>query len=149
MSSVGLRTSYDQHMVIPNGVMRVTLTLDPVDVELLDRLAELEGSNRSAELRSMLGQLRPMLRQIVEALEAAMRTRDEFALEAGKVALSEFGELLPEVDRVQNAMLGALARLEGSAAARAASEPGPDPRSSNHGGHTPLTRGNENEDVPE
>lgn len=129
--------------------MRVTLTLDPIDVELLDRLAELEGSNRSAELRSMLGQLRPMLRGIVEALEAAMRTRDEFAQEAGKVALGEFGELLPEVDRVQNAMLGALARLEGSATARAASETGPDPRSSNHGGHTPLTRDNDSGDVPE
>lgn len=129
--------------------MRVTLSLDPVDVALIDRLAELEGSNRSAELRSMLGQLRPMLRQIVEALEAAMRTRDEFALEAGKAALGEFAELLPEVDRVQNAMLGALARLEGSAAARAVSETDQDPRPSNHGGHTPLTRGNENEVAPE
>lgn len=114
--------------------MRVTLALDPVDVDLLDRLATLEGSNRSAELRSMLRDLRPMLQQVVEALEAALRTRDEFSQAAGAVAAAELLELVPEVQRLQNVMLGSLARMEGAAAVRA-QQPAPDPRPSNHGGH--------------
>lgn len=114
--------------------MRVTLALDPVDVDLLDRLATLEGSNRSAELRSMLLDLRPMLQQVVEALEAALRTRDEFSQAAGAVAAAELLELVPEVQRLQNVMLGSLARMEGAAAVRAQQHPS-DPRPSNHGGH--------------
>ena len=133
------------HMVIPGGLARVTVALDPVDVDLLDRLAALEGSNRSAELRAMLGELRPMLRQLVESLEGALRVRDEFMAAAGTAALSEFAELVPEAQKIQDAMLGALARLEGAAAVRAAAEP-EDPRPSNHGGHTPLTRESGNEE---
>jgi hypothetical protein len=129
--------------------MRVTVALDPVDVDLLDRLAELEGSNRSAELRQILGTLRPTIRQVVEALEAALRTRDAFTEAAGAAAANELLELLPEVQRIQNVMLGSLARLEGAAAARAAGPTDQDPRPSNHGGHTPLTRASGNEDEPE
>lgn len=129
--------------------MRVTVALDPVDVDLLDRLAELEGSNRSAELRQILGTLRPTIRQVVEALEGALRTRDAFTEAAGAAAAAELLELLPEVERVQNAMLGSLARLEGAAAARAALAADQDPRPSNHGGHTPLTRASEDQEQPE
>lgn len=135
-------------MVTPNGVMRVTVALDPVDVDLLDRLAALEGSNRSAELRQMLAELRPTLRQLVEALEAALKVRDELMAAAGSAVVGEFQELLPEAARIQNAMLGALARLEGAAAARAV-RADPDPRPSNHGGHTPLTRAPGDEETPE
>lgn len=124
----------------------MTVALDPVDVDLLDRLAELEGSNRSAELRQMLGALRPTIRQVVEALEAALRTRDAFTQAAGAAAADELLELLPEVERIQNVMLGSLARLEGAATARAAGPTDQDPRPSNHGGHTPLTRASEDED---
>lgn len=129
-------------MVIRNGVARVTVALDPVDVDLLDRLAALEGSNRSAELRSMLGSVRPIMKQVVESLESALRTRDEFTKAAGVAAVGELLELMPEVNRIQSTMIGALARLEGAAAARAANDP--DPRPSNHGGHIPLTRASEN-----
>lgn len=129
-------------MVTPNGIVRVTVALDPADVELLDRLAALEGSNRSAELRGILAHLRPMVRSVVEALEAALRTRDEFARVAGEAAAAELLELVPEAVRVQNAMLGAMARLEGAAAARAIVDDDQDdeePPSSNHGGYTPTT----------
>ena len=117
--------------------MRVTVALDPIDVDLLDRLARLEGSNRSAELRGVLAELRPVLRQTVEAFEAAMRTRDEFTRAAAQASASELADLMPEVERLQNVLLGSLARLGGQAAARAA-RADQDPRSSNHGGHTPL-----------
>ena len=126
-------------MVIRRGtyVLRVTVALDPVDVDLLDRLAALEQSNRSAELRSILLQLRPMLQATVEAFEAATRTRDEFSLAAAQANVLELQELLPEVERIQAVMVGSMARLEGAAAARAAQPDEEDPRSSNHGGHTP------------
>lgn len=124
-------------MITPNGVVRVTVTLDPIDIDLIDRLAAMEGSNRSAELRSMLKEVRPFLLQTVQAFERALWTRDEFSRAAAVAGLADLEELMPEVERLQEVMLGSLARLEGAAAAR-------DPLSSNHGGHTPLTRGNAN-----
>lgn len=125
-------------MVAPHhrNLVRVSLTLDPIDVDLLDRLGKLEGLNRSAELRGMLAQLRPMLRQTVEAFEAASAARDMLTAEAAEVKVSELEQLLPEVQRVQDAYLGFMARLEGESAAASAAE-GLDPRPSNHGGHTP------------
>ena len=113
------------------------MTLDPIDVALLDRLAALEESNRSAELRSILVHLRPVLKATVEAFEAAMRTRDQLSLAAAEASVLELQELLPEVQRIQAVMVGSMARLEGAAAARE-SQPGEqDPLPSNHGGHTP------------
>ena len=142
-----LRWSHDLHilghMITPERNMaRVTMTLDPIDVDLLDRLAVLEGSNRSAELRSILVHLRPMVQATVAAFEAAMRTRTELGLAAAQASALELQELVPEVERLQAFMVGSMARLEGAAAAR-------DPLPSNHGGHTHLTRGNENEPEPE
>ena len=128
--------------------MRVTVALDPVDVDLLDRLAALEGSNRSAELRQMLAALRPQLRAVITAMEAAVRVRDDLTIAAANAGAAELEELLPELDRIQNVMLGAMARLEGAAAVRAAADE-PDPRPSNHGGHTPLTRHPGDEEEPE
>lgn len=123
-------------MITPDGVVRVTVTLEPTDVDLLDRLAACVGSNRSAELRSMLLQLRPLLVQAVATLEAAQRSRTDFEAAIAAAGLPEDLEvLLPEVERLQAAVLGSLARLEGAATAKA-SQPG-DPRPSNHGGHTP------------
>jgi Ribbon-helix-helix protein, copG family len=118
-------------------LVRVTVTLDAADVDLLDRLAQLEGLNRSAELRSILGELRPMLRQTVETFEAALRQRDAFDQAAAATHLQRFEALIPEVEKLQDAYLGAMARLEGAAtAAQQSAEP--DPRPSNHGGHTPT-----------
>jgi len=116
------------------GLVPITVTIDPIDVDLLDRLAKLEGINRSAELRSMLAQLRPMLRQTVEAFEAASAARDMLTAEAQQVHVSQLDALMPEVQRVQDAYLGFMARLEGESAAAEAA----DPRPSNHGGHTPT-----------
>lgn len=121
----------------PGSLIRVTVTLEAADVELLDRLAELEGLNRSAELRGLLAQLRPMIRQTVEAFSAAHRYRETLDRAAADVPIGQLEELLPEVERLQAAYLGALARIEGLAAASAA-HAGEDPRPSNHGGHTPT-----------
>lgn len=123
--------------MVTSSVARITVTIDPVDVELLDRLAALEGLNRSAELRSILAQLRPVLRQTVEAFEAALAARDYLALSAQEANVSQLQQLLPEAQRVQDSYLGLLARIEGESAV-AASIGDPDPRPSNHGGHTPT-----------
>jgi hypothetical protein len=117
------------------SLVPVTVTLDPIDVDLLDRLAALEGVKRSAELRGILMELRPMLRQTVEAFEAAERARDMLTAEAAQIQVSNLDALLPEVQRVQEAYLGFMARLEGE---MAAAEELDDPRPSNHGGHTPT-----------
>lgn len=116
------------------GLTRVTLTLDPIDVALLDRLAKLEGLNRSAELRGILSQIRPMLRATVEAYEAAHEQREKFNQESTQRALERFQELLPAVEKMQGEYLGIMAHIEGLAAAEEAG----DPRPSNHGGHTPT-----------
>jgi hypothetical protein len=123
------------------GLVRVTVTLDSADVELLDRLATLDGGNRSSELRSMLQQMRPTIRATVEAFEGAMRAQEALTAAAGSAEVSKLQQLLPEAERLQDAYLGALARIEGLAAA--AGEPielpeDGDPRPSNHGGHTPT-----------
>lgn len=139
---------------------RVTLTLDSADVDLLDRLATHQGLNRSEQMRQLLGQSRAMIRQTVEVLEAAERQRDDLLETVSSAEIAGLQELLPEMQNVQGAILGAMARLEGSMAAHEAAEghsedvedvlskalgngkrrpatPKPDPRPSNHGGHKP------------
>lgn len=117
------------------NMVRVSLTLDPVDVGLLDRMSALDGRNRSAQLRDVLAQLRPMLEQTVSAFEAAAAARDRLAVQSASVQVSQLEALLPEAQRVQEAYMGLMARLEGESAAAAAEL---DPRPSNHGGHTPT-----------
>jgi len=124
-------------------VTRVTFTLDPVDVSLLDRLAAVQGMNRSEQMRTLMAELRPMIRQMVETFESALRQRDEFMALVSQAEGVGLSELLPEVERVQNSIMGAMARLEGALAVREAAD---DPRPSNHGGHTPNPSP---EDVPE
>ncbi len=124
-------------MFTPENLARVTVTLDPVDVDLLDRLGKLESLSRSAELRGILAQFRPMLRQTVEAMEAVARQREAFDDTVAAASMEQLASLMPEVERLQNAYLGAFSRIEGAAAVAAAREDS-DPRPSNHGGHTPT-----------
>ena len=120
-------------------LIRVTVTLDPEDVDLIDRLAAMEGKNRSAELRGMLRELRPMLKATVGAFEMALRQRDQFDAAAQTAALAGLEALYPEVEAMTKNYLGAMSRIEGAAAASEAL----DPRPSNHGGHTPTPTSDE------
>lgn len=115
------------HMETPR-VVRVTVTLDPVDVHLLDRVAKLSGTNRSEELRGILSQLRPVLRATVEAFEGASRARESLNKAAAGATRAELEAMVPEVEKLQNTFLGAMARLEGAAAFAEQN-----PRSSNTG----------------
>jgi len=125
-------------MITPTkeNLIRVTVTLDPADVDLLDRMGRLEGLNRSAELRNILTQFRPMFRATVEAFEAALRQRENLDEAMAHASIEQLEAVMPEVERMQNAYLGAMARLEGAAAAAESSE-AQDPRPSNHGGQNP------------
>lgn len=108
-------------MVITNrNMVRVSLTLDPVDVDLLDRLGKLEGRTRSAEVRDLLEQFRPMLRATVEAFERALEQRLKLDDAMARASVEQLEAVMPEVERLQNTYLGALARIEGAAAAKAA-----------------------------
>ena len=109
-------------MITPQNarMKRVTMTLDPIDVDLLDRLAALEGRNRSEELRSILEQARPILSATVSAFEAAVRQRDAFDQAAQELAVQGLLSALPEVERLAEQYMGAMARIEGAGAVAAA-----------------------------
>lgn len=119
--------------MVTSSIARITVSIDPIDVELLDRLAKLEGQNRSQELRGILREVRPMLTATVEAFEAALEQRDKFTRAAADAAVTGLEALMPEVERLQSAYLGAIARLEGDAAARRAADEGDDAPASNTG----------------
>lgn len=113
---------------LPGGVMRVTLTLDPIDVDLIDRLGRLEGQNRSQELRGILLHLRPMLEATVNAFEGAVAQREAFDQKAAEMAISGLEHIGPELENLTNQYMGAMARIEGlgAAAAAAADDEAPD-----------------------
>lgn len=102
-----------------NGLVRVTVTLDPIDVELLDRLAFHEGKNRSQELRGMLVQARPMLKQLVATFDEASRHREALDQAMLNATVSELETIMPEVEEIGRRFMGAMAKLEGHAAASA------------------------------
>lgn len=143
-------------------ITRIGVTVDSVDVDLLDRFATVQGFNRSQQLRQILEQARPMLKQTVEVLEAALENRDAFLETLGPAAIAHLEELLPEVEIVQNAVLGSMARLEGALTARGALSdqdemliqafgkaqgievpPASDPHRCNHGGQKSNEDGQE------
>lgn len=100
-------------------MLRVTVTLDPEDVDLLDRLSVLDGTNRSAQLRAVLEQLRPVLTATVTAFESAQKQRRVFDHVAAQVEVSKLQQLIPEAERLNDAFLGAISRVEGLLAADA------------------------------
>ena len=102
-----------------NGLIRVTVTLEPQDVDLLDRLAALEGQNRSAELRAMLIQVRPALKATVEMFERAIIQRSRFDSAASRVEVSKLERLLPDVEKISNQYLGLIAKIDGMEAEQA------------------------------
>lgn len=102
-----------------NGLVRVTVTLHPIDVALLDAMAKFENKNRSAELRGMLEQFRPMLQQLVATFTDADRQRSALDQAMANATLSELEAIQPEVEDIGRRFLGALAKLEGHGAASA------------------------------
>lgn len=99
-----------------NGLWRVTVTLDPEDVQLLDALAGFEGLNRSAELRGLLAQVRPIMRQLVETFTLASQQRDALDRAMVGATVSELEAIAPEMDEIAKRFMGTLAKLEGHAA---------------------------------
>lgn len=98
-------------------MLRVTVTLEPIDVDLLDRLARLEKSNRSAELRNLLRQARPIIGNLVQTFEAAERQREALDQAMVTASVSELEAIMPEVEEISRRFMGAMAKLEGHAAA--------------------------------
>lgn len=101
------------------GMMRVTVTLDPEDVRLLDALAAFEGQNRSAELRGLLRQIRPVMKQLVETFEVVSSRRLSLDEAMKNASISELEMIQPDLDEISKRFMGAMAKLEGAAAAAA------------------------------
>lgn len=138
-------------------LIRTSLTLPEEDVRLLDRLAALDDKNRSEMVRFLLAELRPRLSQMVNILEAAKNTREALLTEIGTATMAELEALIPEVEKIDQQIIGAMSRIEGSLTAQQAEAdldqdeinliafgnaigkplpPKPkDPRPGNHGGH--------------
>lgn len=118
-------------------LVRVTLTLNRVDVELLDQLAALEGSNRSAEVREILTGMRPSIAGVIRAFHAAAKAKEQLQTQLLAATASDLDAIRPDIEAIQQRFVGLVARLEGAEAAREAA----DPRPSNYGGHNshPLT----------
>lgn len=100
-------------------LVRVTVTLEAVDVALLDKLAGFEGENRSAELRGLLQQVRPTLEQLVAIFESATKQREALDQAMVGATVSELEAILPEVEEINRRFMGAMAKLEGTATANA------------------------------
>lgn len=111
-------------------LVRVTLTLNRVDVELLDQLADLEGSNRSAEVRGILAGMRPSIEGVVKAFHAVAKSREQLQSQLLAATASDLEAIRPDIEAIQGKFVGLVARLEGAEAAREAG----DPRPSNYGG---------------
>lgn len=106
-----------------NGLVRVTVTLEREDVFLLDALARAEGLNRSSELRSLLEQVRPMMRQLVATFVTAEGQRAKLNEAMLNATLSELQAIEPELEDMNRKFLGAMAKLEGHAAASGGDAP--------------------------
>lgn len=109
------------------------MTVHAEDVALLDRIAELDGSSRSALMRQMLVAARPNLRQVVAVYDALEQSRADLHETAAQAALSDLQAVAADVEALHQRTLGVVTRLEQAAV---------DPRRSNHGGQnlaTPTT----------
>jgi ABC-type transporter Mla subunit MlaD len=105
-------------------VKRVTVSLEPKHVDILDRLSRLDDSNRSEQLRQILNSLFPVLEATVTAFEAAEAQKNAFEAQYADLAVSDLQALIPELEKMQKAYLGAMSRLEGHLAG---TEPGENP----------------------
>lgn len=99
-----------------NGMARVTVTLEPDQVRLLDRMAKVQQSSRSAELRSIIEAARPTLESVVQAFEGFVTQQGRMDEAIRTASERELAALLPELERIQSTFLGVMARLEGAAA---------------------------------
>lgn len=113
-------------MVLNTGglVRRVSLSLDPEHVELLDRLAAAQHSSRSAEVRTILEAARPVLESLVTTMEAVIHQKARVDEAIRGATEREVVGLMPEIERIQQTFLGVMSRLEGQAAAAAEHEAG-------------------------
>jgi Ribbon-helix-helix protein, copG family len=102
-----------------NGLVRVTVTLQPEDVAMLDELGRLEGSNRSEQLRGLLAQVRPMVEPVIAAFREAERSRRELDQKLVNATVTELEAIQPEVEEMGRRFMGMMAKLEGAAAAAA------------------------------
>lgn len=100
-----------------NNLVRVTVTLRPSFVDLLDELARFEGTNRSAELRGLLDQVEPVIGQIVGTLREVERQREALDQAMVNATVSELEAITPELEQISRRFMGAMAKLEGHAAA--------------------------------
>lgn len=107
-----------------DAMTRITVTLQPEHVELLDRMARVKQSSRSAELRGLIEAAQPIMLSVVSAFEAAIGQQQLMDEAIRTASEQEVSALLPELQRLEQTFLGVMSRLEGAAASAPASNTG-------------------------
>lgn len=110
---------------------RITITLEPREHEVLQRLSKLQGRSMSGVLREFLGEVTPILEKTVTALELVQRSSADARAKFVKAAAQAEEELRPLAEFVGNqfdtfaAEIGRVVEREERTAAATRDETGP------------------------
>lgn len=92
------------------------MTLEPIDHEVLRRLAEMQGRSISAVIRELVDGVRPGLERVIElgeAYEAASLATREIMADATQAAEAELGPQLAELREATQAVIRRVRELGG------------------------------------
>jgi hypothetical protein len=111
---------------------RITVSLSTDGYESLRRIAALSGESMSATVAGLVDAVAPALSRSADLFEAAQRSTAETRATLAKAAEVADGSVRPHLQTAMRAYREAMASLEDVVT------DAPDPRPSNHGGHTPT-----------
>lgn len=81
---------------------RITITLEPNEHAVLQRLAQLQGRSMSGILREFMGEVLPILEKVADALEIAQRASSDARAKFVKAAADAEEELRPLAEFTKN-----------------------------------------------
>lgn len=100
---------------------RITITLEPEQHEILRRLADLQGTSMSRIVTEFLGEVVPILANVVTTLEAAQRSSSDARAKFVRTAETAEAELRPLAEFARNQFdlfAGEISRLEHASSPR-------------------------------
>lgn len=87
---------------MPATSPRISITLDPVDYETLQRLAALQGVPMSRIIREFVRETGPVLKQLADTLEVAQKAEANAAIRFREAAERAEQDLRPLADMIRN-----------------------------------------------
>lgn len=92
---------------------RVAVTLSDETRELVNRLAELEGTSASRVVAGIVEEFAPTIRQLIDASEAVKKLSDQKRAEIAAAIERMEPELLEQLNRAQSSFNAALGLAKG------------------------------------